>query len=192
MQGEVRSRAQLRELDLGSLESVARFTQRVLAEESHVDALVLNAGVALLPYSKTIDGLETHFAVNHLGHFALTLPLVPISTRVVVTTSGAANQAAETAIDELADRDEGKDYDGMQVYAESKLATYFSRGGLKLALVSKHTPNGNGSQRHSSGLEFSDGCLRSLSSVEPQQFAQIDPSAISGHLSGSAQVDEMK
>lgn len=132
LQGEVRSRAQLRELDLGSLESVARFTQRVLAEESHVDALVLNAGVALLPYSKTIDGLETHFAVNHLGHFALTLPLVSISTRVVVTTSGAANQAAEPLpFDELAVRNEGKDYDGMQVYAESKLANVLFARGLK-------------------------------------------------------------
>ncbi|MEZ5490238.1 MAG: SDR family NAD(P)-dependent oxidoreductase [Gammaproteobacteria bacterium] len=132
LQDEAGARAQLRELDLGSLESVTRLTQRVLAEESHVDALVLNAGVALLPHSKTIDGVETHFAVNHLGHFALTLPLVQITRRVVVTTSGAANQAKEPLpFDKLAVRDEGKNYDAMQVYAESKLANVLFARGLK-------------------------------------------------------------
>jgi NAD(P)-dependent dehydrogenase (short-subunit alcohol dehydrogenase family) len=126
------SRAQLRELDLSSFENVAQFTRKVLEQETHIDALVLNAGVALLPYSKTADGLETQFAVNHLGHFALTLPLLGITSRVVVTSSGAANEATEPLqFDKLATRGDGVDYDPMQAYADSKLANVLFACGLK-------------------------------------------------------------
>lgn len=132
LQVEGGSRAQLGQLDLGSLQSIEQFTHRVLAEESSIDALVLNAGVALLPFSKTVDGFETHFAVNHLGHFALTLPLLPITRRVVVTSSGAANEASEPLpFDRLASRSDGEKYNAMQAYAESKLANVLFARGLK-------------------------------------------------------------
>jgi NAD(P)-dependent dehydrogenase (short-subunit alcohol dehydrogenase family) len=42
-----------------------------------LDLLVNNAGVAALPYTRSPAGLEMHFAVNHLGHFALTGHLLP-------------------------------------------------------------------------------------------------------------------
>ncbi|MCB1669671.1 MAG: SDR family NAD(P)-dependent oxidoreductase [Gammaproteobacteria bacterium] len=126
------SRAQLRELDLSSLENVAQLARKVLEEEPHIDALVLNAGVALLPYIKTVDGLETQFAVNHLGHFALTLPLVGITKRVVVTSSGATNEATvPLRFDKLATRGDGVDYDPMHAYADSKLANVLFARGLK-------------------------------------------------------------
>jgi retinol dehydrogenase 12 len=41
-------------------------------EESRLDILVNNAGVAGIDKSFTVDGYETVFAVNHLGHFLLT------------------------------------------------------------------------------------------------------------------------
>lgn len=126
------SRVQMRELDLSSLNKVAQFTRRILEEESRIDALVLNAGVALLPYSKSVDGLEIQFAVNHVGHFALTLPLIPITGRVVVTSSGAANDAGEPLqFDKLATRGDGADYDAMQAYADSKLANVLFAASLK-------------------------------------------------------------
>jgi len=132
LQQEAGSQVELAKLDLGSLESVAQFTARVLAQEEHIDGLVLNAGVALLPYSKTADGFEAQFAVNHLGHFALTLPLVGITKRVVVTSSGAANDAGEPLqFDKLATRGDGADYDAMRAYADSKLANVLFARGLK-------------------------------------------------------------
>jgi NAD(P)-dependent dehydrogenase (short-subunit alcohol dehydrogenase family) len=42
-----------------------------------LDILVNNAGVAALPPTRSVDGYEMHFAVNHLGHFALTGHLLP-------------------------------------------------------------------------------------------------------------------
>ncbi|WP_395570427.1 SDR family NAD(P)-dependent oxidoreductase [Streptomyces sp. BK79] len=42
-----------------------------------LDVLINNAGVAALPYTRSPAGFEMHFAVNHLGHFALTGHLLP-------------------------------------------------------------------------------------------------------------------
>lgn len=56
----------------------------------HIDYLILNAGVFALPYSKTVDGLETTFQVCHLSHFYLTLQLESLfdhNTRIVVLSS---------------------------------------------------------------------------------------------------------
>ena len=60
------------QLDLASLASVRRFATRILEEEPRVDILINNAGVMACPYSKTEDGFEMQFGVNHLGHFLLT------------------------------------------------------------------------------------------------------------------------
>ncbi|MEU6896328.1 SDR family NAD(P)-dependent oxidoreductase [Streptomyces sp. NPDC046557] len=42
-----------------------------------LDLLINNAGVAALPSTRSANGYEMHFAVNHLGHFALTGHLLP-------------------------------------------------------------------------------------------------------------------
>lgn len=47
-----------------------------LQNEPQIDILINNAGVMMHPYDKTMDGIETHFAVNHLGHFLLTILLM--------------------------------------------------------------------------------------------------------------------
>lgn len=52
--------------------------------------LILNAGVFGLSYSKTVDGYETTFQVNHLSQFYLTMLLHPLLTdgsRVVIVSS---------------------------------------------------------------------------------------------------------
>jgi NAD(P)-dependent dehydrogenase (short-subunit alcohol dehydrogenase family) len=81
-------------LDLGSLAAVAEFAAAVKAAHPRIDLLFNNAGVMAVPEGKTVDGFETQFGTNVLGHFALTMHLLPAllaapAPRVVFTTSTA-------------------------------------------------------------------------------------------------------
>lgn len=58
--------------DLSSEASVRAVAERVTAAYPRVDILIYNAGVFKKTRTLTVDGLETVFATNHLGHFLLT------------------------------------------------------------------------------------------------------------------------
>ncbi|MCA1325369.1 oxidoreductase [Herbaspirillum sp. alder98] len=78
-------------LDLGDIESV-RLAAATASKESRIDALVNNAGVMNPPLTRTRQGFELQFGVNHLGVFALTSLLLPKlaqtpGSRIVVTSS---------------------------------------------------------------------------------------------------------
>ena len=61
-----------RPCDLGSLQSVRNCAKLIQEKEDRIDGLVNNAGIMFAPRSYTSDGIESHWAVNHLGHFLLT------------------------------------------------------------------------------------------------------------------------
>ncbi|XP_056643099.1 retinol dehydrogenase 12-like [Diorhabda sublineata] len=71
--GEIR----IVELDLSSLESVRACAKQLLDTEEEINILINNAGIMMSPYNKTKDGFELHFATNYLGHFLLTILLLP-------------------------------------------------------------------------------------------------------------------
>jgi NAD(P)-dependent dehydrogenase (short-subunit alcohol dehydrogenase family) len=58
-------------LDLASLASVRACADGLLDDGRPFDILIANAGVMACPFGKTVDGFETQFGVNHLGHFVL-------------------------------------------------------------------------------------------------------------------------
>ena len=60
------------QLDLASLDSVRKFATKILEEEPRIDILINNVGILSPSFTKTADGIEATFAVNHLGHFLLT------------------------------------------------------------------------------------------------------------------------
>jgi NAD(P)-dependent dehydrogenase (short-subunit alcohol dehydrogenase family) len=62
---------QLIQLDLASLDSVRRCADALLAAGKPLDIIIANAGVMACPKSTTVDGFETQFGTNHLGHFVL-------------------------------------------------------------------------------------------------------------------------
>jgi NAD(P)-dependent dehydrogenase (short-subunit alcohol dehydrogenase family) len=66
------ARAELMDLDLASLESIADFCGQFRKRHSRLHVLINNAGVMAAPYLRTRDGFELHVGINHLGHFALT------------------------------------------------------------------------------------------------------------------------
>ena len=113
----------LLELDLSDLTSVARCAQEVAERYGRLDLLINNAGLMAPPRMLSRQGHELQFAVNHLGHFALTKALLPLMTnrpqaRVVTVTSGA-QYFGVMAWDDLQGE---RRYDRWKAYAQSKLA----------------------------------------------------------------------
>ncbi|MBC7306195.1 MAG: SDR family NAD(P)-dependent oxidoreductase, partial [Dietzia sp.] len=89
------SRVTTRALDLASLDSVTALTKQLVDEGRPINLLINNAGVMHPPSRLTTqDGFELQFGTNHLGHFALTLGLLPLliegRARVTHQTSIAA------------------------------------------------------------------------------------------------------
>jgi len=62
---------ELVQLDLASLASVRRCADGLLTAGKSFDLIIANAGVMACPQGKTVDGFETQFGTNHLGHFVL-------------------------------------------------------------------------------------------------------------------------
>ena len=58
-------------LDLGNLKSVRACADQLLKEGEPFDVVIANAGVMATPFGNTMDGFETQFGTNHLGHFVL-------------------------------------------------------------------------------------------------------------------------
>jgi NAD(P)-dependent dehydrogenase (short-subunit alcohol dehydrogenase family) len=62
---------ELVELDLANLNSVRACADGLLARGEPFDVVIANAGVMATPFGHTVDGFETQFGTNHLGHFVL-------------------------------------------------------------------------------------------------------------------------
>jgi NAD(P)-dependent dehydrogenase (short-subunit alcohol dehydrogenase family) len=60
---------ELVELDLASLKSARACADKLVAKGEHFDVVIANAGVMATPLGHTVDGFETQFGTNHLGHF---------------------------------------------------------------------------------------------------------------------------
>lgn len=65
-------------LDIGSMQSVRQFADRVRAKFTQLHVLINNAGIMAAPYRLTADGFEEQLAVNYMGHFLLTHRLLPL------------------------------------------------------------------------------------------------------------------
>jgi NAD(P)-dependent dehydrogenase (short-subunit alcohol dehydrogenase family) len=119
-------------LDLGSLDSVKAAAEEVLASHQTIDLLVNNAGVMGIPQSRTADGFEMQFGVDHLGHFAFTARLLPAllkapTARVVTVTSTAHHMGR--AVDPANPNLDGR-YGPWRAYGQAKLANFHFGLGL--------------------------------------------------------------
>lgn len=115
-------RVSVASLDLADQSSITRFAAEMNEKGRKIDVLVNNAGVMALDESRTVDGYETQFGVNHLGHFALTARLFPLLAERgrVVTVSSIAHRQGKI---DLADPHfERRKYNRWDAYAQSKLA----------------------------------------------------------------------
>jgi NAD(P)-dependent dehydrogenase (short-subunit alcohol dehydrogenase family) len=65
-------------LDLASLKSVRACATELIAKGEPFDLVIANAGVMATPLGQTVDGFETQFGTNHLGHFVLINRIAPL------------------------------------------------------------------------------------------------------------------
>lgn len=106
--GEVRTQAtgsgglELVHLDLASLASVRACADALVAAGEPFDIMIANAGVMAAPRGKTVDGFETQFGTNHLGHFVLINRLAPLLRPGgrVVSLSSAGHRFADVDLED--------------------------------------------------------------------------------------------
>eukprot|EP01125_Pyxidicula_operculata_P002114 TRINITY_DN12059_c0_g1_i1.p1 TRINITY_DN12059_c0_g1~~TRINITY_DN12059_c0_g1_i1.p1 ORF type:complete len:359 (-),score=72.21 TRINITY_DN12059_c0_g1_i1:11-1087(-) len=93
-------------MDLSSLESVREFVKLWKeAGNKPLHLLVNNAGIMASPYAETVDGFESQFGTNHLGHFVLTYLLMDNlkagKPSRVVSVSSLAHSFSDIHYDDL-------------------------------------------------------------------------------------------
>jgi len=115
---------QVQHLDLADLSSVRAFAETWSnAHPEGLDLLINNAGIMAIPRRETVDGFEMQLGTNHLGHFALTMLLMPALMAIprsrVVTVSSQAHRMGKMNFDDL---NATKSYGAWRAYGQSKLA----------------------------------------------------------------------
>ena len=110
------------ELDLATMESINKFVSAYRANYGSWDVLVNNAGAKILSnYAETDFGVEYHYGVNAVGHFALTMNLLKhraANSRVV----SVASIIARFAPSKLGPAGSKQNYQAGMSYSASKLA----------------------------------------------------------------------
>ncbi|KAG5327598.1 RDH13 dehydrogenase, partial [Pseudoatta argentina] len=111
-------------LDLRSLKSVRDCAKNLLTNEAAIHILVNNAGVAAHPNEKTEDGNQTTLQVNYLGHFLLTLLLLPKMQKSspncrIINVSSIEHIFADVDFDDI---NLERSYAPFKSYAQTKLA----------------------------------------------------------------------
>lgn len=123
------NQVELEKLELDNLASVNAFVNRFLATKRPLHCLINNAGIALVPLGYTVDGFETTFGTNHMGHFALTVGLLPALKAAynqtgkksrVVNVSSLLHVTSDIIFDDINYRK--REYDPNTSYGQSKTA----------------------------------------------------------------------
>ncbi|XP_064202191.1 retinol dehydrogenase 12-like [Anguilla rostrata] len=113
----------VRKLDLADTKSIREFAEVINKEEEQVNILINNAGIMMCPFSKTVDGFEMQFGVNHLGHFLLTHLLFDLIKKSaparIINLSSMAHAWGTIKLDDI---NSEKGYSDKKAYGQSKLA----------------------------------------------------------------------
>ncbi len=109
--------------DFSSQAQIRRMANEFRARHDRLHILVNNAGAAFSKRTVTEDGIESTFALNHLGYFLITLLLLDVLVQSaparVVNVASAAHYAGSMHFEDLGFE---RGYRIMRAYARSKLA----------------------------------------------------------------------
>ncbi|KAF9372907.1 hypothetical protein CPB97_000930 [Podila verticillata] len=126
-------------LDLNDLKKTQESAQEYLSRGLPLHILINNSGIAGEPWRLSADGIESHFAVNHLGHFVFTLALLDRlkeshPSRVVIVSSVAYTALPSDRFDLATINDETAGIP-MSRYGRSKLANILFSNALARRLA---------------------------------------------------------
>ncbi|MDR2364597.1 MAG: SDR family NAD(P)-dependent oxidoreductase [Zoogloeaceae bacterium] len=111
-------------VDLLQPESIDAFAEKFLASNRPLHVLINSAAIMGTPLERDRRGYERQFATNALGHFALTIRLLPALERAngarIVNLSSRGHRAGGALFDDI--HFEHTEYSGMRAYAQSKTA----------------------------------------------------------------------
>ena len=203
----------VKKLDLMDLSTVVEFANNITKMYDRLDVLLNNAGIMMTPYQLTKDGFESQFGTNHLGHFALTGLLFDIILKTpgsrIVNVSSLAHKRGEIHFDDFM-FDDGKSYDPMESYRQSKLANLLftyelqrqleSSGSKTIAVAAHPGVSITNLAKHLKGkfmykvfMLFSSFVTHSpASGALPQIRAAVDPDVKGGQYYGPERLAEMK
>jgi NAD(P)-dependent dehydrogenase (short-subunit alcohol dehydrogenase family) len=192
-------------LDLSSLASVREFAGRILSDYPRLDLLINNAGVMMPPKEMTLDGFESQFAINYLGHFLLTRLLLPLLDRSpparVVSLSSLAHRGGRIDLENL---NAQVSYSRWNAYAQSKLACLMfalelqrrldAAGSATLSLAAHPGATSTELARHSGIMRMFSGLLSQPTDAGalPTLRAAIDPAARGGQYYGPAYLSGLR
>ncbi|WP_375582367.1 SDR family oxidoreductase [Cyclobacterium xiamenense] len=109
--------------DLSSQREIREMAARLREKYAKLDVLINNAGSWFSTFSRTEDGFERQWAINHLAPFLLTHCLLPLLTQSkdprVITVSSDSHFHGKIHFDDV---NLSQKYHGLRAYAQSKLA----------------------------------------------------------------------
>ena len=181
------------DLDLARQDSVNEFADKFAKNFGNWDVLVNNAGAKVLKeFSKTDSGIEYHFGVNAVGHFAITADLMAHRSQKAKIVS-VSSIVARFAPKVMGPRGSSDSYSPGESYAASKLSNLLFAMELanrstdsNLTSVSAHPGFARAEPYGPKSTRFFESFLAqsAKSGAKPQLRAASDPTIESGSYLG--------
>ncbi|MEO1553751.1 MAG: oxidoreductase [Pseudomonadota bacterium] len=121
---EVSGDIEVATMDLADIGSVQKFADEYVATGRSLDILINNAGIMACPLERVGPGWERQFGVNHLGHMALAVGLLPALQKARSSRLVALSSTAHIRGDVIWDDPHYNttEYDKWNAYAQAKSA----------------------------------------------------------------------
>jgi NAD(P)-dependent dehydrogenase (short-subunit alcohol dehydrogenase family) len=108
--------------DFSIQDEIRKAASEILEKYEKIDVLINNHGFITNKYEETVDGLESIFAVNHIGYFLFTnllLPTIKNSGKArIINVASNAHQGGKFEPENLQLK---KNFDSWKSYSNSKL-----------------------------------------------------------------------